>query len=118
MYFLSPRIYYSLYAVVKVLMVGSSGLEPPTSRLSGVRSNQLSYEPLQLPFGSFGGDERVRTAGLLLARQALYQLSYTPTLLRFGAWCFALSHYLFLKVLAPSKPYSIYSRTNAFLKLF
>ena len=26
-------------------MVGSSGLEPPTSRLSGVRSNRLSYEP-------------------------------------------------------------------------
>ena len=26
-----------------------------------------------------GGDERVRTAGLLLARQALSQLSYTPT---------------------------------------
>ena len=25
-----------------------------------------------------GGDERVRTAGLLLARQALSQLSYTP----------------------------------------
>jgi hypothetical protein len=29
-------------------------------------------------FFSFGGDERVRTAGLLLARQALSQLSYTP----------------------------------------
>ncbi len=27
-------------------LVGSSGLEPPTSRLSGVRSNQLSYEPM------------------------------------------------------------------------
>ena len=27
-------------------VVGSSGLEPPTSRLSGARSNQLSYEPL------------------------------------------------------------------------
>ena len=27
-------------------LVGSSGLEPPTSRLSGVRSNHLSYEPL------------------------------------------------------------------------
>ena len=26
--------------------VGLSGLEPPTSRLSGVRSNQLSYKPL------------------------------------------------------------------------
>ena len=27
-------------------LVGSSGLEPPTSRLSGVRSNHLSYEPV------------------------------------------------------------------------
>ena len=41
---------------------------------------------LPLRFLAYGGDERVRTAGLLLARQALYQLSYTPTLLRFGAW--------------------------------
>ena len=31
-------------ASIKTL-VGSSGLEPPTSRLSGVRSNRLSYEP-------------------------------------------------------------------------
>ena len=38
----------ALYAVFKVLLVGSSGLEPPTSRLSGVRSNQLSYEPMSL----------------------------------------------------------------------
>ena len=28
-------------------LVGSSGLEPPTSRLSGARSNHLSYEPIQ-----------------------------------------------------------------------
>ena len=30
-----------------MLMVGLSGLEPPTSRLSGVRSNRLSYRPMQ-----------------------------------------------------------------------
>ena len=29
-------------------LVGSSGLEPPTSRLSGARSNHLSYEPISL----------------------------------------------------------------------
>jgi hypothetical protein len=52
--------------------VGSSGLEPPTSRLSGVRSNRLSYEPPS------GGDEEIRTPDPLLARQVLSQLSYTP----------------------------------------
>ena len=30
--------------------VGLSGLEPPTSRLSGVRSNLLSYKPLWVLF--------------------------------------------------------------------
>ena len=60
-------------SIVQIL-VGSSGLEPPTSRLSGVRSNHLSYEP------SFGGDERVRTDDPLLAKQVLSQLSYTPVL--------------------------------------
>ena len=28
-------------------MVGLNGLEPSTSRLSGVRSNQLSYRPIK-----------------------------------------------------------------------
>ena len=53
-------------------MVGSSGLEPPTSRLSGVCSNLLSYEP------NDGGGKRIRTDDPLLAGQVLYQLSYTP----------------------------------------
>ena len=33
------------YLACKVQMVGLGGLEPPTSRLSGVRSNLLSYRP-------------------------------------------------------------------------
>ena len=111
-------------------MVGPSGLEPPTLRLSVVRSSQLSYGPvrrhkLHIPrrtacstSRSFrcvssssqtrfagrcsdverlaiilffrspqkrmllwdGGDSRDRTGDLLLARQALSQLSYIPKL--------------------------------------
>ena len=34
-------------------LVGSSGLEPPTSRLSGVCSNQLSYEPIMVEVSGF-----------------------------------------------------------------
>ena len=64
------------------ILVGSSGLEPPTSRLSGVRSNHLSYEPMMF-FGGVlppdGGDEQNRTVDPLLAKQVLSQLSYTPT---------------------------------------
>ena len=52
-------------------LVGQSGLEPPTSRLSVVCSSQLSYWPV-------GGDNRTRTDDPLLAKQVLYQLSYTP----------------------------------------
>ena len=62
-------------------MVGLDGLEPSTSRLSGVRSNHLSYRPLFLVvFGSvhLGGDDGVRTHDPLLAGQVLSQLSYTP----------------------------------------
>ena len=56
-------------------LVGSSGFEPPTLRLSGARSNHLSYEPVSLTqqlsvrftfFGSLssfrtGGDDGART---------------------------------------------------------
>ena len=70
-------------------LVGSSGLEPPTSRLSGARSNHLSYEPIQffdvsrllsLTAFAVGGDDGNRTHDPLLAGQVLSQLSYTPIL--------------------------------------
>ena len=75
---LSPRCFRSL--------VGSSGVEPPTSCLSGMRSNLLSYEPIPFRTGLLvrplrphrGGDEGIRTLDPLLAGQVLSQLSYTP----------------------------------------
>ena len=74
------------------LMVGRGGLEPPTSRLSGVRSNHLSYRPphqhavlsktaprtLSQEPRKDGGARRDRTDDLLNANQALSQLSYGP----------------------------------------
>ena len=71
-------------------LVGLDGLEPSTSRLSGARSNHLSYRPFFLSFIWFpfdhhvgfptGGDEGNRTLDPLLAGQVLSQLSYTPIL--------------------------------------
>ena len=62
-------------------LVGPSGLEPPTSCLSGTRSNLLSYEPMWLVSDLRhldGGDDGIRTHDPLLAGQVLSQLSYTP----------------------------------------
>ena len=58
--------------------MGLSGLEPPTSRLSGVRANQLSYKPLAFYSVTGNGDGEIRTLDPLLARQVLSQLSYIP----------------------------------------
>ena len=59
-------------------MVGLGGLEPPTSPLSGVRSNHLSYRPNVASLASGGGASRDRTDDPLLAKQVLSQLSYGP----------------------------------------
>ena len=71
--------------IASAILVGLRGLEPPTLRLSGVRSNHLSYKPLcpasvgfSLSSFACGGDEENRTPDPLLARQVLSQLSYTP----------------------------------------
>ena len=66
-------------------LVGLTGLEPVTLRLSSACSNQLSYRPgagfrprpSGLPARN-GGAEETRTPDLLLAKQTLYQLSYSP----------------------------------------
>ena len=43
---LSQLSYTPVPVPLQVLVVGPSGLEPPTSRLSVVRSSQLSYGPI------------------------------------------------------------------------
>ena len=39
------RLVKAIAASDSILLVGLGGIEPPTSRLSGVRSNRLSYSP-------------------------------------------------------------------------
>ena len=73
---------FSAFALANSL-VGVPGIEPGTSSLSGMRSNQLSYTPdsaSRLPRlqGLFGGGNRIRTGDIVLAKHALYQLSYAP----------------------------------------
>ena len=86
-------------------MVGLNGLEPSTSRLSGVRSNHLSYAPKMITLARFflvpsGGDEEDRTPDPLRARQVLSQLSYTPVIsgLRFILLCFCQEYVSTLKI--------------------
>ena len=65
-------------------MVGLTGLEPVTLRLSSACSNQLSYRPKSVSgkdlmrTASHGGGKGTRTPDIQLAKLALYQLSYTP----------------------------------------
>ena len=67
-------------------LVGLGGLEPPTSRLSGARSSQLSYRPkavlalhegrgaacvsFDFPYGSSLGKERAATRPFKTKQQA------------------------------------------------
>ena len=53
-------------------VVDSSGLEPPTSRLSGVRSNLLSYESLNYAVISlYNGEDGIWTHAPLLTTYSL-----------------------------------------------
>ena len=61
----------------RLRVVGVTGLEPVTLRLSSACSNQLSYTPARRQSRA-GGAEEIRTPDILLAKQTLYQLSYVP----------------------------------------
>ena len=58
-------------------MVGLDGLEPSTSRLSGVRSNHLSYKP-NIFLNGRGG--RIWTRGPLVPNQMRYQTALRPVI--------------------------------------
>jgi len=66
-------------------MVGLIGLEPMTPALSRRCSNQLSYRPNKevrrqtVNLSEVGGGMGIRTPDIQLAKLALYQLSYTPS---------------------------------------
>nr|ADI23447.1 hypothetical protein [uncultured nuHF1 cluster bacterium HF0770_35I22] len=72
--------------LILTAVVGLGRLELPTSRLSGVCSNQLSYRPYsrepanrqQILTANHGGAGRDRTDDLKLAKLPLSQLSYGP----------------------------------------
>ncbi len=62
-------------------MVGPSGLEPPTSRLSGVRSNQLSYGPIIYMVGKTGFEPATPWS----QTRCSTKLSHFPTAIKM--WC-------------------------------
>ena len=74
------------YALLRVrffylfLLVGPSGLEPPTSCLSGTRSNLLSYEPMWLVWLLFSHlvSFDLKESRLLCSPQSMSALNYLP----------------------------------------
>jgi hypothetical protein len=53
LFFFRELLLFLFMQFSRYTLVGSSGLEPPTSRLSGARSNHLSYEPIVVEMNGF-----------------------------------------------------------------
>ena len=66
-------------------MVGLGGLEPPTSRLSSARSNQLSYKPLDRAFDRLRHRDDVSQGRPAVAACAAPSRSASSRRLRYGA---------------------------------
>ena len=66
-----------LYLIWYLLPVGLNGLEPSTSRLSGVRSNQLSYKPVcsNLQLETWAGSHLLSHAVSSVVSSAAYVLT-------------------------------------------
>ncbi len=88
----NPRIYapWQLPVAYRSLARPSSAPDTKVSTVSPYSLNLLNCSTFRYPLAFLyaifkvqfpGGGKQIRTAGLLLARQALSQLSYTPTLL-------------------------------------
>lgn len=80
------------FIVIVDLVVGLRRLELPTSRLSGVCSNQLSYKPTIKGYHGCGELAGLRTRDPLIKSQMLYRLSYELlNILYIQKLCFTLS---------------------------
>ena len=56
-------------------VVGSNGLEPSTSRLSGVRSNHLSYEPISVAVRLPSGQTYLLESSSLARKYSRFRVS-------------------------------------------
>ena len=77
----SPLLYRLSY---KGILATRMRLELTTSSVTGWRSNQLNYR------AKGGGSNRARTCDILLVRQTLSQLSYTPKCVPIANKCFVI----------------------------
>jgi hypothetical protein len=66
------------FSVLLFIQVGLNGLEPSTSRLSGVRSNQLSYRPILEKLERVMGIEPTTTAWKAVVLPLNYTRIYEP----------------------------------------
>ena len=77
----SAKVLLLLISILE--MVGTSGLEPPTSRLSGVRSNHLSYAPVWWRWGGSNSWPPACKAGALPAELHPHEFVGTQVFLCF-----------------------------------